>query len=66
MGEKVQGLRSINWWVQSGQGGVKNSTGNVKPNICTTYGYGLRGVGYYWTEGGYWVQGGKGEKLGQL
>ena len=38
IGEKVQGLRSTNWWVQNSQGYVKNSVGNgeAKELICMT------------------------------
>ena len=45
MGKKVQGLRSTNWFMQDGQGEVKNSIGNgvAKELICMTHGHDLKG-----------------------
>ena len=42
LGEKVQGMRSINY-VQNRQGEVKNSIGNVEPKelLCMTRGHEL-------------------------
>ena len=58
MGEKLQGIRSINWQVQNRQGEVKNSMGNgeAKDLICTTHGLELRAC----DSGGRAVQGGGG------
>ena len=44
IGEKVQGIRSINGKYKKDQGEVKNSIGNVeaKELICMTYGHELR------------------------
>ena len=44
MGEKVQGIRSINWQVQNRQGEVKNSMGNGKAKelTCAIHGHELR------------------------
>ena len=61
MGEKVQGIRSINGRHKNRQGKVKNSIGNgeAKELICMTHGHELRGgmlVG-----GGCRVEGDKGE-----
>ena len=44
MGEKLQGIRSINWQVQNRQGEVKNSMGNGKAKdfICMTHGHQIR------------------------
>ena len=44
MGEKVQGIRSINGRHKNRQGEVKNSIGNgeAKDLICTTHGHELR------------------------
>ena len=61
MGEKVEGIRSINGKYKI-DGEVKNSMGNgeAKELICTTHGHELRlgnGGGR-----GVWVEGNKGEK----
>ena len=66
MGKKVQGLRSTNWFMQDGQGEVKNSIGNgvAKELICMSHGHELRGRGNCWREWGYQVEGGKGGKIG--
>ena len=55
MGEKVQGIRSINGRYKIRQGEVKNSMGNgeAKELICMTHGHDLRGGG---TAGGRRVQ----------
>ena len=47
MGEKVQGIRSINGRHKNRQGEVKNSIGNgeAKELICMTHGHELRGRG---------------------
>ena len=43
-GKKVQGIRSINRWVQNRQGEAKNSIGNkeAKEPICMIHGHELR------------------------
>ena len=45
-----------------------NSIGNeeAKELICMTHGYELRGGGLPEGMGGYWVEGGKGGKIGKL
>ena len=66
MGEKVQGIRSINGRYKIGK--VKNSIGNGKAKelTCMTYGHELRGRGML-VEGWCMVEGIKGEKkMGQL
>ena len=68
MEEKVQRLRSTNWYVQNNrQGDIKNSIGNgiAKEHICMTHGHELRDGGLRVNEG-CWVEGAKREKLGQL
>ena len=61
MGEKVQGIRSINGRYKNRQGYVKNSIGNgdAQEVICMTHGHELR-----WGElqEGRWVPGGGGER----
>ena len=67
MGEKVQGMSSINGRYKI-EGGVKNSIGNVKATelICTTHGCELRGGECSW-EGVYRAEENKGrEGMGQL
>ena len=59
------GIKKNNLWLQSRQEEVKNSIGNeeAKELICTIHGHELRGRDR-WREGGYWVEGGKGGKIG--
>ena len=71
MGEKVQGIRSINskQQVQNRHGEVKNSVGNgeAKELICTTHGHQLRRGGHAEGWGVARQRGRKGrKKLGQL
>ena len=65
MGEKVQGIRSINGRYKIGE--IKNSKGNVetKEFICRTHGHELKGRGCGW-EGVCRVEGNKGGKMEQL
>ena len=65
MGEKVQGIRSING-LQNRQGEVKNSMGNEEARelICMTHGHELnRGM---WVDGVCRMEGNKGGEMGQL
>ena len=59
MGEKVQGIRSINCRYKIDNGEVKNSIGNgeAKELICTTHGHELRRGG---NTGGRRLQGREG------
>ena len=70
IGEKVQGIRSINGKYKKDQGEVKNSIGTVeaKELICMTYGHELRwGVVECWRVGECRAEGDKEEKdTGQL
>ena len=45
MGDKVQGIRSINGRYKIDRGGVKNSIGNgeAKELVCMTHGHALKG-----------------------
>ena len=67
MGEKVEGLKSLFSKKKNRQGDVKNNIGNGKAKelICTTHRHEL-GWGNCWREGGYLIEEGKGEKMGQL
>ena len=63
MGEKAQGIRSINGRHKIDRGQVKNSTGNgeAKELICTIHGH--ERSGECWREWAYWMEGdNKGEK----
>ena len=68
MGEKLQGIRSINWQVQNRQGEVKNSMGNGKAKelICRTHGHELSWGNTGGREGTGWsgIKGRK--KIGEL
>ena len=64
-GGKGAGIRKHNGQVQNRQENVKNSIGNGKELICMTHGHKLREEDW-WREGRYWMELGKGEKLGQL
>ena len=65
MGEKVQGFRSTNWYVQNRQEKVKNSIGNkeAKEFVCMTHQHELRGRIARGNGGTRW-RGGKGRKVG--
>ena len=67
MGKKVQGLRSTNWFMQDGQGEVKNSIGNgvAKELIRMTHGHELR-EGTAGRNGKDQVEGSKRGKMGRL
>ena len=66
IGGKVQGLKGITGRYKIDVD-VKNSIGNgdAKELECMTHGHELR-VEICWREGGYWMEGGKGGKMGQL
>ena len=66
-GGKGTGINKHNLQVQNSHGEGKNSIGNgeAKQLICMTHGQELRGD--CWKErGNYWVEEGKGDKLGQF
>ena len=66
---KCAGIKKHNWQIQNRQGEIKNSIGNgeAKEFICMTHGHELSGgQGDCWREGGYWADGAKSKKLGQL
>ena len=67
MSEKVQGLKSINWYVQNRQQEVRNGKGNeqAKEFICMTHGHELKG-GIVGGERRVLGRGGQRGKLGQL
>ena len=70
MGEKVQGIRSINGRYKIDRGEVKNSIGNgeAKEFICMTHGHELRvGKERMLREAGHRMERNKGEKkMGKL
>ena len=53
MGEKAQGIRSLNSRRKNSQGEVKNTIGNgeTKELTYTTHGYKLRLTGCWWEAG---------------
>ena len=53
MGEKLQGIRSINGRYKNRQGEVKNSIGNgeAKDLICMTHGHEVSGEECWWEVG---------------
>ena len=66
-GQNDAGIKKHNLYIQNRQGDVKNNieNGEAKELICMTHGHELRREDC-WREEGCQVEGGKGEKMGQL